>query len=286
MNPRCHPRSSPFTLRSILLQLGALCLAGTGAQAIVTVPGFEAPNPSADRGSYAAGTPPVIVNAQLSGLGAGGIHGSFDAPNIGFAAWEKFSSPVFSLELPQYTGNSGILTATLDQDASGPGRTTTGSNPGLITVLGVEYSGRLTTGPYDFHIDASSTLGLASVTLQIKHSPYQVDGVAVTAFSAKLNGVDSEPAIKGANLGNSSDAISLNTSYNYYTYTWNNLSLAPNQSFELDFFSGADGTGQGFSIDSIALTTSTIPEPTGAALLVVGLVTLGLRRARTRRTLA
>lgn len=250
----------------------------------MTAPGFELPNTLANRGSYTAGTPATIVNAQLSGLGYG-VYGSFDAAYVGFAAWEKFSSPSFTLEAPQYTGNSGALTATLDQDAAGPGLATTGSNPGLITVNDIQYSGRMTTGPYDYHIDGTSTLAINSVTLQIKHSPYQVGGVAVTAFVAKLNGLFSEPAVAGPNLGNSSDAISLSTNYSYYTYTWN-ISIPANQPFDLDFSSGADGTGQGFSIDSIAVSVSTVPEPTGVTLLVGGLAMLGLRRARTRSTIA
>jgi hypothetical protein len=258
-----------------------LCFLPALAEAIVTADGFELPNPNANSGA----PPPTIVNAQLSGLGAASVYGSFDAPNVGFAGWEKWSSPVFSLEPPQYRGNSGVLTATLDQDAVGPGRSTTGSNPGLITVDGLEYSGRLTNGPYEFTIEATSTIFLSSVTLHIKHSPFQVDGNTVTAFVASLNtgslsGIASEPAIKGANLGNSSDAIGLSTTYNMYTYTWNNLSIDPNEPFTVEFFSGADGTGQGFSIDTIAIAVSSVPEPSSCALLALSGAVVGLRRWR------
>lgn len=261
---------------SIARVLLTLCAIPTLAEAIVTVDGFELPNPNASRGTFS----PAIINAQLSGLSAASVYGSFDAPNIGFAAWEKWSSPVFSLEPPQYTGNSGVLSATLDQGANGPGLSTTGSNPGLITVDGVDYSGRLTTGPYEFTIEATSTIFLSSVTLYIKHSPYFIDGSAVTAFTASLNGLASEPVIKGPNLGNSSDAISLNTTYNMYSYTWNNLSIDPNEPFTLDFFSGADGTGQGFSIDSVAIAASSVPEPSSCALLMLSAAAVGLRRSR------
>lgn len=262
-----------ITITRILI---SLCLVPSLAQAIVTVNGFEIPNPNANRGTFS----PEIVNAQLSGLTAASVYGSFDAFNIGFAGWEKWSSPVFSLEPAQYTGDSGVLTATLDQDANGPGLSTSSSNPGLITVDGVDYFGRLTNGPYEFTIEGTSTIFLSSVTLHIKHSPYFIDGSAVTAFTASLNGLASEPVIKGPNLGNSSDAISLNTTYNMYTYTWNNLSIDPNELFTVDFFSGADGTGQGFSIDTIAIAVSSVPEPSSCALLALSTSVVGLRRWR------
>ncbi len=163
------------------------------------------------------------------------------------------------------------------------GIATTGSNPGLTTVGGVQYSGRLTTGGYDFSLEGTSSIAITSITLQIKHSPFfDADFNPITAFSASLNGIASAPAVKGPNLSNSSDALSLNTTYNVYSYTWSNLNIAANEPFHINFQSGPDALGFGFSVDSVALSTTAVPEPeTWSAMVVAGLIALiCMRRKR------
>lgn len=267
----------------VLLAVAAIAMSPS-AQAINTVAGFELPNPAANAGNYNGGSP---INAQLSGLGADGVYGSRDAANNGFAAWEKWSSGSFSDFAPQYTGAAGTLNVTLDQSNTAAGRSTTGSNPGLITVGDTQYSGRLTTGGYDFSLDGTSSIAITSITLQIKHTPLlDEDFNPVIAFSATLNGVPSEPLVQGPNLGNFSDAISLNTTTNVYTYTWNNVNIAANEAFTVSFSSGPDVLGFGFSVDSVALSTSAVPEPgTWGAIMAAGLFALvWIRRKRLGST--
>lgn len=261
-------------IRSLLLSL-AFCLTATMAKAIVTADGFPIPDPSVNNGT------------QLSGLGATGPYGSYDSPYVGFAAWEKWSSGSFINLTPQYTGASGLLNVTLTQSNDGAGVSTSGSNPGIIDVDGVTYHGRLTTGGYDFNLSGTSAVAFTSLTLQIKHSPFfDADFNPITAFTASLNGMASAPVQVGPNLGNFSDAIGLNTSNSVYTYSWSNLNIAENEAFSLQFASGADLTGFGFSVDSIAINVQAIPEPgTWALIALAGLFVLVFRRNRNLSSL-
>ncbi len=275
-------------LLGVVLVVGFLL--GPAARAIETASGFETPDPFASQGNYNDGSP---VNAQLSGLGAMAPHGAFDAPTIGFAAWEKFSSGSFEDLAAQYTGSSGALHATLSQATETIGVTSTGtSNSGQIAVDGIDYFGRLTCGLddfYDFSITATSSIAITSITLTIKHSNF-FDAAdpedfstwtQIAPFSATLDGVPSSPAVWSAPYGNFSDALALNTTARYYLYTWN-VDIAPGEEFTVDFSSAPETMGLGFSVDAVALSVQSVPEPATRALAGLGLAAL-LWQARRRR---
>ena len=274
--------------------LGALLVAGflfgPAARAIETASGFEMPDPFASQGNYNGGSP---INAQLSGLGAVAPYGTFDAPTIGFAAWEKFSSGSFEDLAAQYTGSSGALHATLSQATETIGVTSTGtSNSGRITVDGVDYFGRLTCGlddSYNFSITATSSIAITSITLAIKHSNFfdaadpedSSTWTQIAPFSATLDGVPSSAAVWSGPYGNFSDAIALNTTARYYLYSWN-VDIAPGEEFTVDFSSAPETLGLGFSVDAVALSVQSVPEPATGALAGLGLAAL-LWQARRRR---
>ncbi len=265
-------------LPNLVLFVLAAAAMSPSARAIDTAAGFEPSNPAANSGSYNSGSP---INAQLSGLGATGVYGSYDAPNIGFAAWEKWSSGSFASLAPQYSGASGILSASLTQSNTSIGLATTGSNPGIITVDDATYYGRLaatSTSTFDFSLTGTSSIAITSITLQIKHSTYSA---STFAFNPTLDGIGADEAVKGANLGNSSDAISLSTNYFVYTYTWSDLSIAANQPFALSF---SLSPGAQLSLDSIAVSATAVPEPgTWGLAMAFGLFALVvIRRKRFR----
>ncbi len=273
---------------------GVLLAIGLGlapaARAIETASGFEAPDPFASQGNYNDGSP---INAQLSGLGAVAPYGAFDAPEIGFAAWEKFSSGSFDGLAAQYTGSSGALQATLSQATETIGITSAGtSNSGQIDVGGTDYFGRLTCGlddSYDFSITGTSSIAITSITLAIKHSNFFTvedpedpeTWTQIAPFSATLDGVPSSSAVWSEPYGNFSDALSLNTTARYYLYTWN-VDIAPGEEFTVDFSSVPETLGLGFSVDAVALSVQSVPEPSTAGLIAAGLAVV-LWRIKRRR---
>jgi len=265
-------------LPSLVLFAVAAAAMAPSAQAINTLAGFEAPNPAANSGSYNGGSP---INAQLSGLGATGVYGSYDAPTIGFAAWEKWSSGSFTNLAPQYTGGSGTLSATLTQSSTSIGLTTTGSNPGALNLDGTTYYGRLaatSTSTFDFSLTGTSSIAITSITLQVKRSTYSA---STLAFNPTLDGDVADEAFRGPNLGNSSDAISLATSYYVDTYTWSDLDVAANQPFNISF---SLSPGAQLSLDSIAVSTNyvtPVPEPgTWGLAMAFGLFALVVIRRK------
>lgn len=265
-----------FTLLAASASLSALCAHGQ----IHTAPGFEAPNPSAAYGS------------QLSGMNA--VYGSYDGSTVGFAAWEKFSEPMFSGFGPQYWAGGAGLRATLSQSNEdawvSDGVSTTTSNTGLINVGGTDYYGRLTNGGYNFTIEGMATGIIQSITLQIKHSPYLtpvgMDWHEIIPFAAELSvgGETFAPEVDdGPSLPNFSDTLDLATRTAIYTYRWDNLNIGADQPFALDFFAGADQTNQGFSVDAIGLHVQVqVPEPAVVAVLLAGSA-LGVAALRRRR---
>lgn len=269
-----------------------LLLIGLGfalpVRAIGTAPGFETPDPFVDQGDYNDGDP---IDAQLSGLGTVAPYGSFDAPTVGFAAWEKFSAGSFEDFGPQYTGDSGALSASLSQSRETIGLSTSGSNPGLINVGGTDYYGRLTCGlddSYEFTLTAMASIPIKSITLAIKHSNFfEVDPedpdswTQVAPFSATLGGMSSAAAVWSQPYGNFSDALALGTYARYYLYTWD-VDLAAGEEFTIDFSSLPEQLGFGFSVDAIVLSVNAVPEPATLALFGAGAFALwvGTRRRK------
>lgn len=272
----------------------------SSASAVVAAPGFPDALPNAANGvNYVETVDGVEVKhlhpngAQLAGLGAysSRFQGITGAPGTAFVAWEKFATGTFNGLAAQYYNAGGGLTGTLSQLAqvgSNPGVSSTASNPGLVNVGGVDYFGRLTSGPYDFSISATSLIDAGRVVLGIKHSPFfDVDYNAITAFSPTLNGVEAQSLYKTANFGNYADASPAtgmfgNATVHYYFYTWD-LDIESGDPLVLNFASGADALGFGFSVDAIALSVQPIPEPSSMALLAVGMAgAMYLKRRRQR----
>ena len=231
-------------------------------QAVIIESGFQAANPS------------LAYGAQLSGFGAiSPSFGEIDAPNRGFIAWEKFSSGSFSEMGHQYSGDSGILSGTLNQDNEDVSLATTGSNPGYENIGGTDYYGRLAAGggqSYSFSLAAVASTEISRVTLAIKHSPFMdADFNPIMAFTASLNGVDADSAVLATTASNFSDPLTMNMTTMTYVYSWD-ISILAGENFTLSFASGPEQLGMGFSVDSIGLGVQAIPEPSSVVLIAGG----------------
>ncbi len=208
-------------------------------------------------------------------------------PDVRSAVWDSFSETVavpgdpVSATTYSYAGIPSItstftglsLVQTLPHINS-----TTGGGPaqgaGLLNGGDVYYS---STRPQSWIMNATTGIDLGDLSFQIKVA--NVLTVRETVFLPNLTGVGDATYIRSALTQET-----IFGSFEFYVieYRWNNLDIAAGSDLEITFSlaGGSTGTFTRIPIDFVALDGATIPEPTTALLMGLG---IGLTMLRSRR---
>ena len=207
--------------------------------------------------------------APLMALALSAMTGSAVASTIGLVngsfvtTWDTFpnvppSPIVFSSDAPDTS--TGQVNATLS--ATMAGGNVTGSGQRL-------YSGSFGPDAYafDLAINGTATTTIPLIGLVLKFTPPST-GVAGSAdhFTVLLNGV------AATSLTFSGSSVEGSNNFQIYQYYWTTADLSAGESFEFSIYSAADH----LSLDAIQI----VPEPTSAALALIGTAMLVIRRRR------
>ena len=207
--------------------------------------------------------------APLMALGLSAMTGSAVASTIGLVngsfvtTWDTFpnvppSPIVFSNDAPDTS--TGQVSASLS--ATMAGGNVTGSGQRL-------YSGSFGPDAYafDLAIDGTATTTVPLIGLVLKFTPPS-GGVAAAGdfFTVLLNGT------AATSITFSGSSVEGSNNFQIYQWYWNAADLAADETFQFTIDSAADHV----SLDAIQI----VPEPTSAALGLLGTAMLVIRRRR------
>ena len=207
--------------------------------------------------------------APLMALALSGMTGSAVASTIGLVngsfvtTWDTFPTTqttpiVFSGDAPDTS--TGQVSASLSAMMAGGNITGTGQRL---------YSGSFGPDAYafDLAIDGTATTTIPLIGLVLKFTPPS-GGVEASGdhFTVLLNGV------AATSMTFSGSSVEGSNNFQIYQWYWNAADLAAGDAFQFTIDSAADHV----SLDAIQI----VPEPTSAALGLIGTAMLVIRRRR------